>query len=114
MSSAATTRSGGSGSSSSSLAAAYPEGRILEGPNLRVFTFAELRSATRNFKPDTVLGEGGFGRVHKGWVDERTLSPARNGAGSSMPVAVKKLNPESLQGVQEWQVRTRSGQAIDP
>ncbi|KAF8765410.1 hypothetical protein HU200_008555 [Digitaria exilis] len=77
------------------------DGRILEVPNLRVFTFAELRAATRNFKADTVLGEGGFGRVYKGWVDERTMSPARNGAG--MPVAVKKLNPESLQGVQEWQ-----------
>ena len=79
------------------------DGRILEVPNLRVFTFAELRAATRNFKADTVLGEGGFGRVHKGWVDERTMSPARNGAG--VPVAVKKLNPESLQGVQEWQVK---------
>jgi hypothetical protein len=87
------------------------DGRILEVPNLRVFTFAELRAATRNFKADTVVGEGGFGRVHKGWVDERTMSPARNGAG--VPVAVKKLNPESLQGVQEWQVKkTLSAQAI--
>ncbi|RCV07715.1 hypothetical protein SETIT_1G267800v2 [Setaria italica] len=89
------TTSGGGGEASLN-------GRILEVPNLRVFTFAELRAVTRNFKADTVLGEGGFGRVYKGWVDERTMSPARNGAGS-MPVAVKKLNPESLQGVQEWQ-----------
>jgi len=79
------------------------DGRILEVPNLRVFTFAELKAATRNFKANTVLGEGGFGRVYKGWVDERTMNPARNGAG--VPVAVKKLNPESLQGVQEWQVK---------
>ncbi|XP_040376597.1 probable serine/threonine-protein kinase PIX13 [Oryza brachyantha] len=82
-------------------AVAGTEGRILEAPNLRIFTFAELRAATRNFKADTVLGEGGFGRVHKGWVDERTMSPARSGSG--MAVAVKKLDPESLQGVQEWQ-----------
>ncbi|CAL5055150.1 unnamed protein product [Urochloa decumbens] len=73
-------------------------GRILEAASLRVFTFAELRAATRNFKADTVVGEGGFGRVYKGWVDERTLSP-----GPAMPVAVKKLNPESLQGLREWQ-----------
>ncbi|KXG26902.1 probable serine/threonine-protein kinase PIX13 [Sorghum bicolor] len=77
------------------------EGRILETPDLRIFTFAELRAATRNFRPDTVLGEGGFGRVYKGWVDEKTMNPTRSGIG--MVVAVKKLNPESVQGVQEWQ-----------
>ncbi|KAG8071780.1 hypothetical protein GUJ93_ZPchr0006g44968 [Zizania palustris] len=77
------------------------EGRILEKPNLRVFTFAELRAATRNFKADTVVGEGGFGRVYKGWVDERAMTPSRSGAG--MAVAVKKLDHKSLQGVQEWQ-----------
>lgn len=80
----------------------FPEGRILEVPNLRIFTFAELRSATRGFKPETVLGEGGFGRVYKGWVEEKTLNPAKSGLG--MMVAVKKLNPESMQGLEEWQV----------
>jgi len=49
-----------------------------------------------------VLGEGGFGRVYKGWVDERTLNPAKSNAG--VIVAVKKLNPENVQGLQEWQV----------
>ncbi|WVZ86741.1 hypothetical protein U9M48_033478 [Paspalum notatum var. saurae] len=78
-----------------------PEGRILEAPNLRTFTFGELKAATRNFRPDTVLGEGGFGRVYKGWVDEKTMNPTRSGIG--MVVAVKKLNPESVQGLQEWQ-----------
>ncbi|KAK1618763.1 hypothetical protein QYE76_024280 [Lolium multiflorum] len=89
------------------------EGRILETPNLRIFTFAELKAATRNFKSDTLLGEGGFGRVHKGWVDEKTMNPARSGAG--MPVAVKKLNPESLQGVQEWQTEVNFlGRLVHP
>ncbi|RWV94819.1 hypothetical protein GW17_00042603, partial [Ensete ventricosum] len=78
-----------------------PEGRILEVPNLRTFTFAELKIATRNFRPDTILGEGGFGRVYKGWVEEKTLNPAKTALG--MIVAVKKLNPESMQGLEQWQ-----------
>ncbi|XP_058098551.1 probable serine/threonine-protein kinase PIX13 [Magnolia sinica] len=86
---------------SSSLEDVFSHGQILPTPNLRTFTFAELKSATRNFKPDTVLGEGGFGRVFKGWVDEKTYAPARIGSG--MVIAVKKLNPESLQGLKEWQ-----------
>ncbi|KAF3440871.1 hypothetical protein FNV43_RR19157 [Rhamnella rubrinervis] len=79
----------------------FPNGQLLETPNLRVFSFAELKSATRNFRPDTVLGEGGFGKVFKGWVDEKTLAPSKAGVG--MIVAIKKLNPESIQGFQEWQ-----------
>jgi hypothetical protein len=77
-------------------------GTILEAPNLRIFTFAELKAATRNFKPDSLLGEGGFGQVYKGWVDEKTMNPVRSGTG--MVIAVKKLSQESLQGLQEWQV----------
>ena len=81
-----------------------PDGQILERPNLKVFSFGDLKSATKSFKSDTLLGEGGFGRVYKGWLDEKTLSPAK--AGSGMVVAIKKLNPESTQGFQEWQVIT--------
>jgi hypothetical protein len=47
-------------------------GRVLQAPKLREFTLAELRAAMRGFKPEMVLREGGFGRVYKGWVDERT------------------------------------------
>uniref|UniRef100_A0ACD5V944 Uncharacterized protein n=1 Tax=Avena sativa TaxID=4498 RepID=A0ACD5V944_AVESA len=79
----------------------FLEGQILEAPNLRTFTFLELRTATKNFRPDSVLGEGGFGRVYKGWVDEKTMNPAKSGTG--MVVAVKKLNSESMQGYEEWQ-----------
>lgn len=89
------------GSSGMSVGEQNPHGQILESPNLRIFTFSELRSATRNFKPETVLGEGGFGKVFKGWVDEKTLNPAKSGLG--MVVAVKKLNSESMQGLEEWQ-----------
>ncbi|XVF59893.1 hypothetical protein PTKIN_Ptkin07bG0312400 [Pterospermum kingtungense] len=78
-----------------------PDGRILETPNLKVFTFAELKMATKSFKGDTLLGEGGFGKVYKGWVDEKTLTPSKIGFG--MIVAIKKLNHESVQGFEEWQ-----------
>lgn len=71
-------------------------------PNLKLFTLSELKKATRDFRPDTVLGEGGFGRVFKGWVDEKTYAPSKVGVG--MAVAVKKSNPDSSQGLQEWQV----------
>ncbi|KAJ0969091.1 hypothetical protein J5N97_021968 [Dioscorea zingiberensis] len=77
------------------------EGQILESPNLRIFSFSELKSATRNFKSDAILGEGGFGRVYKGWVEEKTLNPAKSGVG--IVVAIKKLNAESLQGFEQWQ-----------
>jgi len=77
----------------------YPEGgEILESPNLRIFTFAELKSACKGFKAETVLGEGGFGKVYKGWVD---VNPSKGS--TAMVVAVKKLNPESVQGMEQWQ-----------
>jgi hypothetical protein len=78
------------------------EGHISETSNLRDFSFAELKKATRNFRKDTVLGEGGFGSVFKGWLDEKTLAPSK--AGTGMIVAIKKWNPESFQGFEEWEV----------
>ncbi|THU47883.1 hypothetical protein C4D60_Mb09t20350 [Musa balbisiana] len=36
--------------------------------NLRVFTFSELRTATRNFSRSLMVGEGGFGCVYKGTI----------------------------------------------
>ncbi|KAI8534153.1 hypothetical protein RHMOL_Rhmol10G0066900 [Rhododendron molle] len=71
------------------------KGQILPSSNLRIFTFSELKTATKNFSNERVLGEGGFGRVYKGLLDEKN--------GSGLVFAVKKLNTESLQGFQEWQ-----------
>ncbi|GAA0156226.1 hypothetical protein LIER_13766 [Lithospermum erythrorhizon] len=76
-------------------------GEILPTPNLKKYSYAELKSATRGFKPDSILGDGGFGTVYRGWVDERTLAPSKLVSG--MMVAIKKLNKESFQGFQEWQ-----------
>ncbi|XP_076893038.1 putative serine/threonine-protein kinase PBL10 isoform X1 [Bidens hawaiensis] len=76
------------------------EGEILQSSNLKSFTFNELKNATRNFRPDSVLGEGGFGSVFKGWVDEHSLAASKPGTG--IVIAVKRLNQEGLQGHKEW------------
>ncbi|KAK9289875.1 hypothetical protein L1049_008036 [Liquidambar formosana] len=76
------------------------EGEILESSNLKNFSFSELRTATRNFRPDSVLGEGGFGSVFKGWIDENSLAVSKPGTG--MVIAVKRLNQEGFQGHKEW------------
>ncbi|KAG2695186.1 hypothetical protein I3760_07G003200 [Carya illinoinensis] len=79
----------------------YPDGKILEMPNLKEFSLSDLKTSTRNFKTDSLLGEGGFGKVFKGWMDEKTLTPCKVGTG--MQVAIKKLSSQSTQGFQEWQ-----------
>ncbi|KAL9667958.1 hypothetical protein QQ045_002328 [Rhodiola kirilowii] len=76
------------------------EHEILSASNLKSFTYHELQKATRNFLPEFLLGEGGFGCVYKGWVNEQTLNAAAPGCG--MVVAVKRLSPEGFQGHKEW------------
>ncbi|WOK98618.1 putative receptor-like protein kinase [Canna indica] len=67
---------------------------------LQKFTFIELKSATRNFRPESLLGEGGFGCVFKGWIEENGTAPVKPGTG--LTVAVKTLNHDGLQGHKEW------------
>ncbi|XP_057494902.1 probable serine/threonine-protein kinase PBL3 [Actinidia eriantha] len=76
------------------------EYEILSSPHVKAFPFSELKNATRNFRPDSLLGEGGFGYVFKGWIDEHSLTAAKPGSG--MVIAVKKLKPEGFQGHKEW------------
>uniref|UniRef100_A0A7N2KL85 non-specific serine/threonine protein kinase n=1 Tax=Quercus lobata TaxID=97700 RepID=A0A7N2KL85_QUELO len=68
--------------------------------NVKSFNFNDLKNATKNFRPESLIGEGGFGCVFKGWIDANTLAPTRPGSG--IVVAVKKLKPESFQGHREW------------
>lgn len=35
----------------------------------QVFGFFELAASTENFNPDCLVGEGGFGRVYKGYIE---------------------------------------------
>ncbi|CAI9768505.1 unnamed protein product [Fraxinus pennsylvanica] len=59
----------------------------------RKFTFAELVAATENFKPDYFLGEGGFGKVYKGHLQD-----------SGQIVAIKQLDRNGCQGIREFVV----------
>lgn len=36
------------------------------GTTAKAYTFRELASATKNFRQECLLGEGGFGRVYRG------------------------------------------------
>lgn len=58
----------------------------------RIFTFRELAAATKNFRQECILGEGGFGTVHKGHLETGEV------------VAVKLLDRNGLQGNKEFLV----------
>lgn len=92
----------GKSSSLDSIPTPRSEYEILSSPHAKAFSFNELKNATRNFRLDSLLGEGGFGCVFKGWIDEHSLTPAKPGSG--MVIAVKKLKPEGFQGHKEWLV----------
>uniref|UniRef100_A0A0D9XJY1 non-specific serine/threonine protein kinase n=1 Tax=Leersia perrieri TaxID=77586 RepID=A0A0D9XJY1_9ORYZ len=59
---------------------------------LVAFSFDDLAAATNNFRPDSLIGGGGFGRVYKGSLPAEPL-----------PVAVKVHDGDnSFQGHREW------------
>ncbi|KAJ0794524.1 putative transferase [Helianthus annuus] len=43
-------------------------------PSVKEFRYDELKTATREFSPELLLREVGFGKVFLGWVDENTLA----------------------------------------
>eukprot|EP00252_Welwitschia_mirabilis_P024454 TRINITY_DN726_c0_g1_i13.p1 TRINITY_DN726_c0_g1~~TRINITY_DN726_c0_g1_i13.p1 ORF type:complete len:414 (-),score=90.39 TRINITY_DN726_c0_g1_i13:590-1831(-) len=59
----------------------------------QTFTFRELAAATKNFRPECLLGEGGFGRVYKGRLES-----------TGQVVAVKQLDRNGVQGNREFLV----------
>ncbi|XP_061363692.1 probable serine/threonine-protein kinase PBL2 [Gastrolobium bilobum] len=67
--------------------------------NLKSFSLSDLKEATKNFGQDNLIGEGGFGRVFKGWIDENTYAPTKPGSG--IVVAIKNLKQGS-KGHMEW------------
>ncbi|KAI5679986.1 hypothetical protein M9H77_01213 [Catharanthus roseus] len=59
----------------------------------QTFTFRELATATKNFRQECLVGEGGFGRVYKGRLEK-----------TGQIVAVKQLDRNGLQGNREFLV----------
>ncbi|XP_052208024.1 probable serine/threonine-protein kinase PBL23 [Diospyros lotus] len=59
----------------------------------KILTLPDLSTATENFNPDLLVGEGGFGRVYKGHI-----------ASLNQDVAVKQLDRNGLQGNREFLV----------
>ncbi|KAL9431282.1 hypothetical protein AB3S75_026464 [Citrus x aurantiifolia] len=59
----------------------------------QTFTFRELATATKNFRQECLIGEGGFGRVYKGKLEK-----------TAQVVAVKQLDRNGLQGNKEFLV----------
>jgi len=57
----------------------------------RYFSLQEITQATQNFDESNVIGVGGFGKVYKGVID------------NGVKVAIKRSNPQSEQGVNEFQ-----------
>ncbi|XP_042484965.1 L-type lectin-domain containing receptor kinase IX.1-like [Macadamia integrifolia] len=57
----------------------------------RKFSYAELAEATNNFDEKQKLGEGGFGGVYKGFLNDL-----------NMDVAVKRISERSKQGIEEY------------
>ncbi|KAL8166786.1 hypothetical protein V2J09_008285 [Rumex salicifolius] len=70
----------------------YKDGKSEHIP-AHTFTFRELAAATRNFRAECLLGEGGFGRVYKGRLES-----------TNQVVAIKQLDRNGLQGNREFLV----------
>ncbi|KAM3373797.1 Serine/threonine-protein kinase PBS1 [Capsicum chinense] len=59
----------------------------------QTFTFRELATATKNFRQECLIGEGGFGRVYRGHLEK-----------TGQTIAVKQLDRNGLQGNREFLV----------
>ncbi|KAJ9552204.1 hypothetical protein OSB04_016249 [Centaurea solstitialis] len=70
--------------------------------NLKPFSYNVLKMATRNFRPNSIPGEGSSGSVFKGWFDGQSFEAAKPGTGTNF--AVKRLKEESDQDDKEWLV----------
>ncbi|KAK2430137.1 non-specific serine/threonine protein kinase [Trifolium repens] len=63
--------------------------------HLNIFSFSDLKIATRGFNRALLIGEGGFGSVYRGTLNHHSHR-------SQIDVAIKQLNRNGHQGHKEW------------
>ncbi|KAK1418452.1 hypothetical protein QVD17_27597 [Tagetes erecta] len=59
--------------------------------DVKLFTYDELKLATRDFRYDTCMGEGTYEKSYKGWVDKTTYSPFSKADQYDMPSKLEIL-----------------------
>ncbi|XP_019059205.1 PREDICTED: probable LRR receptor-like serine/threonine-protein kinase At1g06840 isoform X2 [Tarenaya hassleriana] len=64
--------------------------KVLKIDGIREFSFRELARATDNFSDSTLIGSGGYGKVYRGTLSDKTIA------------AIKRADEESLQGEKEF------------
>ncbi|GLJ25782.1 hypothetical protein SUGI_0493630 [Cryptomeria japonica] len=79
-----------SGSMESSTSMSFVSSMATYTGSAKTFTSAEIEKATDRFNPQKILGEGGFGRVYQGLLEDGTK------------VAVKVLTRDDQQGGREF------------
>jgi serine/threonine protein kinase len=72
------------------------EDELEKGTGPRRFTYDELAAATNGFSSQNKLGEGGFGSVYRGFLNDTNLH-----------IAVKKVSKSSRQGWKEFASEVR-------
>jgi serine/threonine protein kinase len=78
------------GSMHGSASMSYSSGTLTYIGTAKTFTLNDIERATNNFDPSTILGEGGFGLVYSGILDD------------GKEVAVKLLKRDDQHGSREF------------
>ncbi|KAE8697116.1 Kinase 2B isoform 1 [Hibiscus syriacus] len=58
------------------------------GRNVNSFYYSDLRAATHKFSDENIIGEGGFGRVYLGYINQHSMSAAKPDTGKAVAIKV--------------------------
>ncbi|XP_022026397.1 probable LRR receptor-like serine/threonine-protein kinase At1g56140 isoform X2 [Helianthus annuus] len=84
------------------------------GPKVKTYTYAELRTATADFSSSNLLGEGGFGPVYKGMLnDGRVVAVKRLSVASHHGRSQFITEISTISAVQHWNLVKLHGSCIE-